>query len=99
VVNNSGNEAKHTPPAGAEFWNEYSDPSTPCMGSHYSQEKIYRHTFTYSGPGSSVGIATDYRLDGPGIESRWGCNFSHTSRPALGCTHPPVQWVPGLSRG
>jgi hypothetical protein len=25
-----------------------------------------------SGPGSSVGIATDYRLDGPGIESRWG---------------------------
>jgi hypothetical protein len=24
------------------------------------------------GPGSSVGIATDYMLDGPGIESRWG---------------------------
>jgi hypothetical protein len=24
------------------------------------------------GPGSSVGIATDYGLDGPGIESRWG---------------------------
>jgi hypothetical protein len=23
-------------------------------------------------PGSSVGIATDYGLDGPGIESRWG---------------------------
>jgi hypothetical protein len=23
-----------------------------------------------SGPGSSVGIATDYRLDGPGTESR-----------------------------
>ena len=25
-----------------------------------------------SGPGSSVGIATDYGLDGPRIESRWG---------------------------
>ena len=25
-----------------------------------------------SGPGSSVGIATAYGLDGPGIESRWG---------------------------
>jgi hypothetical protein len=24
------------------------------------------------GPGSSVSIATDYGLDGPGIESRWG---------------------------
>jgi hypothetical protein len=23
-------------------------------------------------PGSSVGIATGYRLDGPGIETRWG---------------------------
>ena len=28
------------------------------------------------GPGSSVGIATDYRLDGPGIESLWGARFS-----------------------
>ena len=25
-----------------------------------------------SGPGTSVGIATAYGLDGPGIESRWG---------------------------
>jgi len=28
------------------------------------------------GPGSSVGIATGYGLDGPGIESRWGTRFS-----------------------
>jgi len=29
-----------------------------------------------SGPGSSVGIATGYGLDGPGIESRWEARFS-----------------------
>ena len=34
------------------------------------------------GPGSSVGIATDYGLDGPGMESRWGARFSaHPDRP------------------
>ena len=48
---------------------------------------------------SSVGIATRYVLDGPGIEYRLGRNFPHLPRPALGPTQPPVQWVPGLSRG
>jgi hypothetical protein len=42
------------------------------------------------GPGSSVGIVIDYGLEGPGIESRWGRNFSHTSRPVLGLTQPPL---------
>jgi hypothetical protein len=27
------------------------------------------------GPGSLVGIATGYGLDGPGIEFRWGRDF------------------------
>jgi hypothetical protein len=44
------------------------------------------------GRDSSVGIAIRYGLDGPGIETRW-------KRPALRPTQPPIQWVPGLSRG
>ena len=39
-------------------------------------------TVPRSGPSNSVGIATDYGLDGPGIESRWGRDF------------PPVQTGP-----
>ena len=36
------------------------------------------------GPGSSVGIATGYGMDGPGIETRWGARLSE-----------PVQTDPG----
>jgi hypothetical protein len=48
---------------------------------------------------STVGIATPYGLDSPGIEFRWGRVFPHLSRPDLGHTQPPIQWVPGLSSG
>jgi hypothetical protein len=51
------------------------------------------------GPGSVVGIASGYGLDGPGIECQWGRDFPCLSTPALGPTQHPVQWVPCLSRG
>ena len=37
-----------------------------------------------SGPGSSVGIATGYGLDGPWMESRWGRDFPHLSSRSWG---------------
>jgi len=50
------------------------------------------------GPGSSVGIVTDYGLDG--TESNPGRNeIFRPARPDLWPTQSPVQWVPGLSRG
>ena len=48
---------------------------------------------------SSVGIATRYGLDGPGIESRWGRVFPHPFRPALRLAQSPIQWVLGLFPG
>jgi hypothetical protein len=62
--------------------------------------------FTYSstalkmdGPGSSVGIGTGYRLDSPGIETRWERDLPHLSRPALGPTQRAVEWVLVYFRG
>ena len=45
------------------------------------------------------GWFSQYGLGGLGIEFWWGRNFTHPSRPALGLTQPPIQWVLGLSRG
>ena len=52
----------------------------------------------HCGPGSSVGIATDYGLDGPG-SNPGGDEIFCPSRPALGPTQSPVKWLSGLSRG
>jgi len=62
-------------------------------------KRNYVRSLLYHGPGSVVGIATGYKLDGPGIEYRWGRDFPHLSRQVLGPKPPPVQWVLGLPRG
>jgi hypothetical protein len=64
-----------------------------CIIYQYSETNVMHCLFSLElrastcvkGPGSSVGIATDYGLDGPGIESRWGENFR---------TRPDQPWGP-----
>ena len=56
---------------------------------------INKHIYIYiynCEPGSSVGIATDYGLDGPG-SNPGGDEIFRPSRPALGPTQPPIKWV------
>ena len=48
--------------------------------------------------GSSIGVVTDYGLDGPG-SNPGGKEIFRPSRQALGPIQPHVKRVPGLSRG
>ena len=75
---------------------EPSGPLQACNGTALPLPFFYIRVIC--GPGSSVGIATDYGLDGsesnPGVDEDF--------RPytlALGPAQPPVKWVPSLSRG
>ena len=63
---------------------------------HSRKYNIKMHYKENGGRDSIVGIATHCGLDGPGIESQWGRDFPHPSRPPLRPTQPAVWWVPGL---
>ena len=51
------------------------------------------------GRDSSVGIATCCGLDCQGSNPGGELDFPYPSRPTLGTTQSPIQWVTGLSNG
>ena len=80
-------------------------PSLPLIILNYTLKKeaacdsvILISNYQTCGPGSSVGIATDYgwtvRGSNPG-----GDEIFLPSRTVLEPTQPPVKWAPGLRRG
>ena len=79
----------------AEFWRILSRTNGSMIA--IQDQVICNNNYKNCGPGSSVGIATDYGLDGPGSNPGLDEIF-RPSRPALGPTRPPVKWVQGLSR-
>jgi len=60
---------------------------------HYSVKGLKRSRESVDG------IATRYRLDGPGIESRCGRDFLRPSRATLRPKQPSVQWATALFPG
>jgi hypothetical protein len=84
----------------------YIGPTLINWQATYKLRKFYFRAYqSAKGRDSSVGIATGYGLDyqiGRSSNPGGGKNvhFSMSSRPALGSTQPPIQWVPGaLSPG
>jgi len=66
-----------------------------CIGRLYARGDN-PGTHVRCGPDSSVGIAADYGMDGPGSNTGEDDIF-RPPRPALGPTQPHVKRVPSLS--
>jgi len=72
-----------------QYWEFESQIHIKHIKTNFEFMNLQRFTV---GLQSAVGTATRYGLNGPGIETRWGWDFTHPSRTALGPTQPHVQY-------
>ena len=79
-----------------KVWPTFTSHLSPHTGS--SSMVVFQNKCNHCGPGSSVSTATNYGLDGLGLNPG-GDEIFRPSRPALEPTQPPAKWAPGLSHG
>ena len=63
--------------------------ASACVHVHLMNHETFKHIMGWD---RSVGIATCYGLDGPGIETRWGARFSTPIQTSPGA-HPASRTV------
>jgi len=71
--------------------NTEQDATAQWTENQTSYDETIKIILSKLGRDSSVGVATRYRPNGQGTESRWGRAFPDPSRPALGPNQPPIQ--------
>jgi len=78
---------EHSTSSIADVKNKWSGTSTypTCLHGVVTENFSFFFSFSFyvgkwMGRDSSVGVATRYGLDGPGIEARFGRDFPHPSR-------------------
>jgi len=80
-------------------WPNYTPAEVKISNCLWDSTRFLSHHYRGYCVGRSVGRATRYGLNDPGIESRWRRNFLILSRPALWPAQPTIQCVLGLTPG